>query len=887
MAKLLMVKKAEWPRLAYFFCLFLVISAGLAIGRGTADALFLKRFGIQYLPFMYVGLGVLMATVSTIYAAYADRLAPERTFYILLSALAVMLIGNWYLMLANVESIAYPVYYLLFEISSELLIMHASLYFSANFDNEQSKRLLPMAMAGLQLGEVAGGLILTMSTLIGVQGLVLVWSGLAATAVIIVLFRHRSVGVSPFFAPGRRGGGLRRTIEQVTQGLKFARRSKLLLYSSLAVFFMVVALNCLGYAAFAVYNANFKTEAELSVLFGVLTIVSSAVTVLVQIFFTSKVINLFGVRAINLVFPSTTLMCFVGMITFFNVPAALTSTLNRRVLLPAMRNPSRSLLFDALPDYMQGRARALSLMLVLPCGYIFVGLVLQLLKTWHAPYSYLSAGVIAGALYLFFSVKTNRAYVEALLSTLKERLFLPSEGLGTMATAADPEVFARLVEGVKHQDEQICLTYARMLSSSFPDKAPEFIFQRMHHASAPLCDQLVRLIGPRLPEELLHRLEASRERGDAHERATVLSTRFEAKDPRILDQVGPCLDSDNPRLVACGVLGVLSYGLEERSAAALERWRGLLTNPQTSSIFAGLHLGQRVPIPAPFLPILCDLLGHTDDGVKKSTLAALQRGDFTADRRLTDLLEALVRSPDQQMRVASTLCYRLLPAADRERLTFAGLTDRHPIVVDAALGVLENCVDDLPARLFAWLNESSAPPRQQQRVLCYLSRQGVPRQPFEEFAGRRLNDAAQMAQALHVLEAEAPRRDAGWTLMKIVLAERFTQTLEVALLAMENLGDSHSIRIVSVALKSKDTRQVARAREALTNSANSALGAQLSQLLMVASDRYAVVDTVPGASGFEGAAEALHWCANHVDSWLKECAQHAQKAGLAAAPAGR
>ena len=71
MAKLLMVKKAEWPKLTYFFCLFLVISAGLAIGRGTADALFLKRFGIQYLPFMYVGLGVLMATVSTIYAAYA------------------------------------------------------------------------------------------------------------------------------------------------------------------------------------------------------------------------------------------------------------------------------------------------------------------------------------------------------------------------------------------------------------------------------------------------------------------------------------------------------------------------------------------------------------------------------------------------------------------------------------------------------------------------------------------------------------------------------------------------------------------------------------------------------------------------------------------------
>ena len=412
-----------------------------------------------------------------------------------------------------------------------------------------------------------------------------------------------------------------------------------------------------------------------------------------------------------------------------------------------MRNPSRSLLFDALPDYMQGRARALSLMLVLPCGYIFVGLVLQTLKKWHAPYSYLTAGVIACALYLFFSIKTNRAYVEALLSTLKERLFLPSEGLGTMNNAADPELFARLVDGVKHQDEQICLTYARMLANAFPEKAPEIIFERMQHASAPVCDQLVRLIGPQLPEELLHRLETTRERGDAHERATVLATRFEAKDPRMQAQVDPCFDSDNPRLVACGILGVFSYGLEDRRDMALKRWQALLADTRTSSIFAALHLGQKLPMPASFLPQLCGLLEHADDGIKKAALAALRHGALQADARLTALLEALARSPDHQMRVASIECYRLLPAADRERLAFAALTDRHPNVVDAALGVLEECIKDLPARLFAWLNEDCAPPRQQQQVLGYLSRQGVPRQPFEDFAARKLNDAAAMAQA--------------------------------------------------------------------------------------------------------------------------------------------
>lgn len=98
---------------------------------------------------------------------------------------------------------------------------------------------------------------------------------------------------------------------------------------------------------------------------------------------------------------------------------------------------------------------------------------------------------------------------------------------------------------------------------------------------------------------------------------------------------------------------------------------------------------------------------------------------------------------------------------------------------------------------------------------------------------------------------------------------------------MENLGDGSSVRIVHVALKTKDSRQVARA--ALTNIANAALGAQLGKLLMVAGDHTTVVDMVPGAVSFNSATDALQWRGNHVDFWLQECPQHV----LAAPPAGR
>jgi hypothetical protein len=65
----------------------------------------------------------------------------------------------------------------------------------------------------------------------------------------------------------------------------------------------------------------------------------------------------------------------------------------------------------------------------------------------------------------------------------------------------------------------------------------------------------------------------------------------------------------------------------------------------------------------------------------------------------------------------------------------------------------------------------------------------------------------------------------------------------------------HVERIVHVALKTKDSRQVARGR--LTNTANTALGTQLGKLLIVVSDHTTVVGMVPGAVSFESATDAI------------------------------
>ena len=50
----------------------------MALGRGSPEALFFKRYGIEYLPLIYILLGGLLVFVTSLYASFADRLPAEK-----------------------------------------------------------------------------------------------------------------------------------------------------------------------------------------------------------------------------------------------------------------------------------------------------------------------------------------------------------------------------------------------------------------------------------------------------------------------------------------------------------------------------------------------------------------------------------------------------------------------------------------------------------------------------------------------------------------------------------------------------------------------------------------------------------------------------------------
>lgn len=446
----LLVRDDERATVWHFLLLALLLGAGLALGRGSAETLFFKRYGIEHLPVMYALLGGLLAVSSLAYAVWADRLAGERLTVIMLAMLAALLALSWALMNLAGSDIAYPLYFLLYEIASELLVAQATLYLAQNIDTQQSKRLFPLVFAGLQGGKVIGGLGLSVAAgTIGVANLPLVWLGLIVIGILSVRRFHARHGHSPYArtAPRRRSH-VRHALLQIEQGMRFAIQTPLVRAMAGSLFCLVLAYSLLSYAVGRYYTGHFTDEAELGAFLGSLAAVSGALALVLQLFVTGRLLERAGPKRVNTVFPLSTAASFAVLLMAYSLPAAIIASLNKDALLPALRSPTRNLFMSVLPASMQGRVRALSLALVLPAAMLAGGILLMLLQSAATPAWYLAAGLLASLGYLAFNLAMNRAYLGAILTTLRERLFLPGAALENALQSGGEELAEQLARDV-------------------------------------------------------------------------------------------------------------------------------------------------------------------------------------------------------------------------------------------------------------------------------------------------------------------------------------------------------------------------------------------------------------------------------------------------------
>jgi len=878
-AKLLLVHEGESGNVLYFLFFFMIVSAGMAIGRGTADALFFKRFGIEYLPVMYIVQSLLLAMVSTLYAAFADRVPAESFFRALLGILAALVAASWLVISLGNWTFIYPAYYLVYEVASELLLVHSALYMNQNMNILQAKRLSPLVYAGAQAGTIAGGMLLALfAPAIGTQNLLMIWCMLLVTGIAAVALHHRRHGASVHFrAHARSRSLLKDCVTDIKQGVRYTVDSELLRAASFSLFFMVIAFYILSYSVNRVYTQTFGSEAALASFFGGLTAGTSIIALVSQLFITNRVIHRFGVRRVNLLFPVTTLASMFVLVFSFTLPAALIGSINKDAVMPAFRNPVRAMFFNILPDYLQGRARAMSIAVVLPLALFLCGNLLWLMVQMDDTRLFLIPGVLAAIGYIVFSRRMNRAYIATLLATLRERLFLPSDRMYRELQGSSDDVLQEVLRGVRHHDSEVVVAFSRLLVDSFPERAVDVVLERVGTADNATTDRLLKMISSLELSASTGRLHALAGRGDDHLRATILRMLVDKGETGSITQALGLMDSPNPRLVGIAIHAAL---LDSGRPGVVDNWRGLLDHG-TEGRLAALELmpdmgrlaaGDRQAIETAYHQAISGLSGNPSVDIRIRVFRGIDRwGDGCRIDLSGELAESLA-SGDPELRVAAASCLHLLDHQYRDALLIEALGDGHQRVREAALRSLGKSAVDCKEVALHWLHENYGSPRAQLALLESLRSMDLPDTVYESLALGKADNACKLHAAVTVLDgiSSLHPESSALVLVRHTLYERLEQTIQLALLALEPLHEPGIIATIRAGFSSGDPRHAANACEALFNLDNRHVADRLRDILQQTLDHQHARNC---AATFSTPEAVLEWCTSHKDSWLQACAR--------------
>jgi HEAT repeat protein len=516
--RLFNVRDDEWPRLLFLYLMFFVSLLGINWGEAIVEAAFLRQVGLQFLPLIIIGNAVCSIIAVVIYTAYADRVSNDKLLIAILTISIAGIVAGLIFLGWGMVAVTYPLLYLVLNVPlRDIFNVHWATYINGFYDTRAAKRVIPVLFSGARIAAIVSGA--TMSLLnswFSPGGIITIWLVTMVIMVFLVWLMPRLLG-QPAIAGKEQPttAQAQRSLDHIREGYLYVSQSPFLRWLAASSLVMMVLLAIINYQTGKVMLAELNSVAAISNFTGALNAISNLVALPFQLFLLSRMIGWMGLGNASLIFPAITAVSCTGLIAVPGIPTAALGYLNRFTFRTTLRNPVDSLLYNAVPMRIKGRARAFIGGLVIPLGSLIGGLMLILasyLETAGGSISWLlwfmpaMIGLIS-IIYMIATWATRQRYSQALIAMLEQEdysslLLQETSDL----TVDDPAMLSRLREKFER-----------------PDASPEFtifiaqlISQVGGSQAATILSQAARAAGDaRIRSAIIDILVAADARGDA------------------------------------------------------------------------------------------------------------------------------------------------------------------------------------------------------------------------------------------------------------------------------------------------------------------------------------------------------------------------------------
>jgi HEAT repeat protein len=377
LASLLRVKQEEGRLVLLVGILFLCIQAGQGLGDNAASALFFLRFGVDFLPYMYLLLGGTTVVLTMAYTAGLGRFNRSRFFQaLLLGTVAVLLAER--LALLRPFSLLYPILWL--TISCIGMILGTFIWNMAGevSDARQAKRLFPLYTSAGILGSVVGNSITGLvAKWLGTDNLLVFFAALLAAS----YFLTRSIATKyfqPTGASARASGKPSGFWDDIRAGYDFVRGSALMRLIAYASVLFSILFFAIAFPFNKVVTASFPDEAGVAGYLGLFSGITTAVTFLVSLLLANRVYARLGIVNSVLLMPLTYLFGFIVFASQYSLAGAVAARFAQLVILSGVAGTAWNALFNVVPSQKRGQVLAFENGVPSQIGVALSGLLLIL-----------------------------------------------------------------------------------------------------------------------------------------------------------------------------------------------------------------------------------------------------------------------------------------------------------------------------------------------------------------------------------------------------------------------------------------------------------------------------------------------------------------------------
>jgi len=484
--------------------LFLIRSSNILFNN-FAETAFLKRFGVEYLPYVTAVNSVATFLIMGFLTGFMVRIPGNR-----LLANALLICGSSVAALRFVIPLQTPLLYpVLYILKTQYEVLLAFLFWNlANdlFNTRQSKRIFPLITAGGIIGGILGSfgtpLLAGAISLDNLMFAYLVTT--VAGAVVVNKMGNLYPAVLLLDKGPNRDKSKSSVIGEIRQVLPILKQSKLVKILVLLTFLPNIVIPIINYQFSFAVDQTFDTEGGMIQFFGYFRGAQNVIALFISLF-VGRIYDRFGLPVALMFHPFNYVLAFLAFLFRFDLFSAVYARLSTVVLRNAINNPARAVLMGLFPISYRAVLRSFLRGIVVRVG-VLTGSGLILLSQGIIEPRHLSLVALPFVIaWIATTFPLKRSYSKILLDLISQDMIdLKSmEEHDVTHIFKHKEVRSHLVKSFMESRGEVSLWYGRLLKSLGMEGLDTQILKKIREEDDRTRVQLLPLLSLQAREEAI------------------------------------------------------------------------------------------------------------------------------------------------------------------------------------------------------------------------------------------------------------------------------------------------------------------------------------------------------------------------------------------------